>query len=91
MQEHIVPGQISSVTFYGEGRNVRQVVLESADIVLTTYDVLSSEFTAKKGKGKGNFGKLLETNWKRVVLDEGHTIRNPKAGKTKWVVAMHSV
>lgn len=85
MQEHIVPGQLTSITFYGEGRNVRQVDLEAADLVITTYDVLSSEFTASKGKrkGKGKIGKLLETDWKRVVLDEGHTIRNPKAGKTK--------
>lgn len=85
LQEHVVPGQLTSVTFYGEGRNTRQADLAAADVVLTTYDVLSAEFSASNGKrkGKGNLGKLLETDWKRVVLDEGHTIRNPKAGKTK--------
>lgn len=85
LEEHIKPGQIKSVTFYGDGRNTRQSDLEGADLVLTTYDVLLSEFNASKGKrrGKGKLGKLLETDWKRVVLDEGHTIRNPKAGKSK--------
>lgn len=85
LEEHVKPGQLRSVTFYGEGRNTKQADLENTDLVFTTYDVLSAEFTASKGKrkGKGKLGKLLETDWKRVVLDEGHTIRNPKAVKTK--------
>jgi hypothetical protein len=55
--------------------------------VFTTYDVVSAEFAASNGKkkGKGKAGNLLETKWKRVVLDEGHTIRNPKAAKTRLV------
>lgn len=52
------------------------------DIVITTYQTMTLElFAGNKDKpgpvpaAKG----LFSVNWRRVVLDEGHTIRNPKA------------
>lgn len=79
LQEHVVAGQLTSVTYYGEARSTRLADLKKADVVFTTYDVLSSEFSASRT------GKLFQVVWKRVVLDEGHTIRNPKAAKSRFV------
>lgn len=56
-----------------------QADLEKLDIVVTTYNVLSSEAgagPAAKKKGKNKVAKLSDIKWKRIVLDEGHTIRN---------------
>ena len=85
IREHTQPGQLKNIVFHGDGRQESQSVLENVDVVITTYNVLSAEFgsgraPASKKKGKSRQGRLLETRWKRVVLDEGHTIRNAKAG-----------
>lgn len=44
---------------------------------------------ASKKKKKAN-GKLLQVAWKRVVLDEGHTIKNPKARVSKAACALNA-
>lgn len=70
--------------------------------VVTTYDTLASDFNASGGeeafsaaaaaassqacrKRKRTHG-LMSLGWHRVVLDEAHTIRNPKTGKHKVCV-----
>lgn len=88
--EHTPAGLLKTVVFHGDGRQERQSTLENADIVVTTYNVLSSELSggngpsARKKKVKGQAARLLDINWKRVVLDEGHTIRNPKATMSRY-------
>jgi SWI/SNF-related matrix-associated actin-dependent regulator of chromatin subfamily A3 len=92
ISEHTPSGLLKSVVFHGEGRQERQSVLENADIVVTTFNVLSSELSGSSGpsagkkKAKGKLGRLLDINWKRVVLDEGHTIRNPKAAMSRYAL-----
>ena len=55
-----------TITEYYGSRTARELV--KSDIVLTTYGTVSSEFTSQ--------GSLYKVNWFRIVLDEGHTIRN---------------
>jgi SWI/SNF-related matrix-associated actin-dependent regulator of chromatin subfamily A3 len=57
------------------------------DVVITTYGTLSTEYlprgTATAAKVPRKDG-LFSMNWARIVLDEGHTIRN---ASTKSAVA----
>ena len=51
------------------------------DVVITTYGTLSAEYMPKGKKVKAEpvprKNGLFSVNWRRIVLDEGHQIRNP--------------
>ncbi|PYH99485.1 hypothetical protein BO71DRAFT_369134 [Aspergillus ellipticus CBS 707.79] len=51
--------------------------LDQYDVVVTSYGALAVEYNpdAKTPPKKG----LFSVHWRRVVLDEGHTIRNPQS------------
>ena len=55
-----------SITEYYGSRTARELV--QSDVVLTTYGTVASEFASN--------GSIYKVNWFRIVLDEGHTIRN---------------
>jgi TATA-binding protein-associated factor len=55
-------------------RNSRRSLLESADIVITSYDVCRNDNEIFKA-----------ITWNYCVLDEGHLIKNPKAKITQAV------
>ncbi|KAF2193396.1 hypothetical protein K469DRAFT_690992 [Zopfia rhizophila CBS 207.26] len=68
---------------HGPNRTKSFDKLKTYDVVVTTYQVLSSEH-ASCGEGpdglkKGCFG----VHWYRVILDEAHTIKNRNAKMTK--------
>ncbi|CAK6979998.1 helicase-like transcription factor [Scomber scombrus] len=64
--------------YYGSERNRSKKFLSSQDVVITTYNVLSADF--------GNKSPLHGISWLRVVLDEGHVVRNPNAQMSKAVL-----
>ncbi|XP_029983575.1 helicase-like transcription factor [Sphaeramia orbicularis] len=66
--------------YYGSERNRSKKFLSSQDVVITTYNVLSADFENKS--------PLHGIHWLRVVLDEGHTIRNPNAQMSKAVLQL---
>ncbi|KAK4130663.1 RAD5-like protein [Trichocladium antarcticum] len=70
IQRHVLDGHAPSVAIYhGAARQTAVKSLEGFRVVITSYGTLSSE---------ANGGALSKVNWRRVVLDEGHTIRNAK-------------
>ncbi|KAG1969627.1 helicase-like transcription factor [Pimephales promelas] len=70
--------------YYGPERSRSVSLLSGQDVVLTTYNVLSSDFGNKASS------PLHKVNWLRVVLDEGHVIRNPSALQSKAVLGLQS-
>ncbi|EEY14814.1 transcription termination factor 2 [Verticillium alfalfae VaMs.102] len=49
--------------------------LSEYDVVITSYGKLAKERLEKTDSARG---PLMSVDWRRVVLDEGHTIRNAK-------------
>ncbi|CAE6481588.1 unnamed protein product [Rhizoctonia solani] len=90
IEDHCNPGILSCYTYYGNNRNVDTDRLKGYDMVLTTYQTVSSDFEraggfkktnelmAESSEEKKRSKGLFDIKWKRVVLDEAHQIRNPK-------------
>nr|XP_025036939.1 helicase-like transcription factor isoform X1 [Pelodiscus sinensis] len=76
-EQHIRPDVCLNIyVYYGPDRSKDPVFLSKQDVVLTTYNVLASDYSRTDSL-------LHRLKWLRVVLDEGHTIRNPNAQLTK--------
>ena len=91
LQTHLEP-EVSLLVrvHHGQGKALTAAELEVQDIVITTYGSLTSEADTS------DTSALLRAAWLRVVLDEGHNIKNPNtkgaraAGRLdtlrRWVV-----
>jgi len=69
---------------HGPSRTKRFADLKKYDVVITTYQILVSEFgnsqmDSESGVKTGCFG----LHWYRVILDEAHTIKNRNAKATQ--------
>ncbi|NWQ80691.1 HLTF factor, partial [Columbina picui] len=73
---------VNIYVYYGSDRNKDPSVLSEQDIVLTTYNILATDY------GIRDDSPLHKVRWLRIVLDEGHTIRNPNAQQTKAALSL---
>ena len=70
IRRHVLEEHAPSVVIYhGAARQAAVKSLNDFRVVITSYGTLNSE---------ANGGALSKVKWRRVVLDEGHTIRNAK-------------
>lgn len=74
-------GALDVYVFHGPNRAHRARDLVKYDVVLTSYQLAASEFK--------NQGVLYNVNWKRIVLDEGHVIRNHKSKQAEAMFELH--
>ncbi|XP_060690517.1 helicase-like transcription factor isoform X1 [Hemiscyllium ocellatum] len=82
-ERHLCPDvKLNMYLYYGSERNKTASFLAAQDIVLTTYNTLTVDY------GSGSASPLHKVKWLRVVLDEGHTIRNPNAQQTKAALTL---
>ncbi|KAK0212781.1 SNF2 family N-terminal domain-containing protein [Desarmillaria ectypa] len=94
IQDHCAPGALTVCVYYGPNRSMSPEELAGYDIVLTTYQTIASEHNGTSpsdgpSKKKRKIGKaLFEVQWKRIILDEGHSIRNPKTKMAKAVCSL---
>ncbi|KAI1326476.1 hypothetical protein F5Y16DRAFT_421782 [Xylariaceae sp. FL0255] len=80
IKKHSKPGSLTVTTYHGPTRR-NYAQLQAYDIVLTTFDILRTEWSGLKYLKKGDVpqrGLLHDIDWYRVVLDEAHVIRNRK-------------
>ncbi|KAL4909429.1 hypothetical protein BDW74DRAFT_80961 [Aspergillus multicolor] len=77
IQEHTNPEQAPRVLIYHGPGKKEGANLDQYDVVVTSYGALAMEYKpeSKNLPKKG----LYSLKWRRVVLDEGHTIRNPRS------------
>lgn len=77
IEDHVQPNSLSYCVYYGTGRNLDAEALREYDVVITTYQTVTGEFSgAASGKGvsEGPSKKkqrvqqsLFETKWKVCV------------------------
>ncbi|XP_056446108.1 helicase-like transcription factor isoform X4 [Gadus chalcogrammus] len=79
--------QLSVYLYYGPERNRSASFLASQDVVLTTYNVLAADHAVAIPK---NTSPLHAAQWLRVVLDEGHMIRNPNTQMGRAVLQLQA-
>jgi SNF2 family DNA or RNA helicase len=77
---HCLPGLFKVCVYYGNSRDAKE--LQGADIVLSTYGVVSSDYEKT--------GPLFKMTWHRVVLDEAHNIRSRLTLMAKSCFALSS-
>ncbi|KAJ8750025.1 hypothetical protein K2173_013940 [Erythroxylum novogranatense] len=76
IETHAEPGSLSLCLHYGQSRVKDAKLLAQYDVVITTYGVLTSEFSTEDAEE--NRG-LYSVQWFRVILDEAHTIKSSKS------------
>jgi len=94
--EHLHPETLATLVFHGQNKSAN-LNLSEYDVVITSYGTLVSEY--KKEGLDGNIEKkarktkqgLFGRTWRRVVLDEAHTIRNPRAKVSLAAARLESV
>ncbi|KAJ4477055.1 SNF2 family N-terminal domain-containing protein [Lentinula edodes] len=95
IQDHCVEGTLTYCSYYGAQRaQLGAQALASHDVVFTTYQTVAGEHdhprTQPANKKKKAEKALFGVRWKRVILDEGHSIRNPKAKMSQAVCALEA-
>lgn len=87
------------LTYHGSKRSISAADLAGYDVVITTYGTLSTEYVPHATDDQMSVSAqngLFALNWRRVILDEGHQIRNPKSklsractgltARSRWVL-----
>ncbi|KAF5022345.1 hypothetical protein F66182_5594 [Fusarium sp. NRRL 66182] len=74
IKRHVLPDKQPSMLIYHGGERLDAQRLASFDIVITSYGRLAKERDAATPRALTS----ERIKWRRVVLDEGHTIRNAR-------------
>ncbi|KAH0557031.1 hypothetical protein GP486_005184 [Trichoglossum hirsutum] len=86
IKTHIQPGTLTYYVYHGSNRLSDLNQLAKYDILITTYNVVSSEYGRRmNGTGNGVLSPLEHTNWFRIVLDEAHMIREQSTRQSQAV------
>ncbi|KAH8684888.1 SNF2 family N-terminal domain-containing protein [Tricladium varicosporioides] len=78
------------IVHHGPQRTKRFNDLKKYDVVITTYQILVSEFGNSSPNADGVKVGCFGLHWYRVILDEAHTIKNRNAKATQACYALRS-
>lgn len=83
IKQHVQQESSLNVQIYHGNKRpaLNEAFIKDVDVLITTYDTVRTEHF---GKSAARFKKsgLCAVTWRRIVLDEGHNIRNPGAKVT---------
>ena len=79
---HLKDGSVNYHLFYGSNRTQDLSELREYDLIITTYSTVSSEMNRKSNS------VLRSANWFRIILDEGHMIREQSTQQSKAVCSL---
>ena len=84
IKRHIKEEYALRVMFYHGTRkeSITPKSINNYDVIISTYESVSSEWHSKKSTELPRKSGVFSVKWRRIILDEGHAIRNPKAKKT---------
>ncbi|KAF1929812.1 uncharacterized protein M421DRAFT_419589 [Didymella exigua CBS 183.55] len=84
MKRHIKPEHALRTMFWHGTRKepITPKQIENYDVVISTYESVSADWYSQKSSALPKKSGPFSITWRRIVLDEGHNIRNPKAKKT---------
>uniref|UniRef100_A0A4W6DQB2 Transcription termination factor 2 n=1 Tax=Lates calcarifer TaxID=8187 RepID=A0A4W6DQB2_LATCA len=85
IERHVKTGKLTVYLYHGPNREKSAKVLADYDVVVTTYSLVSKEIPVQKEEAdkptkdsSDVVTPLMRVAWARIVLDEGHNIKNPK-------------
>lgn len=85
LEKHVEKGFFRCKTHHEQRGGAAGVSVAVADVVLTTYGIVSSEAPrfGSDGKLAKDGGPLFDVEWRRVILDEAHSIKNKTTKSAK--------
>ena len=81
--KHVFAGGLLCRQHYGKMRLHDLCSIPTPNIILTTYGTVSAEWRKERASSI-----LFSHRWKRVILDEGHTIRNSHSQVAQAICAL---
>ena len=83
--------KLKVLVHHGPSRTKRGDDLKRYDMVITTYQTLTSEHEESSDKDSGIKRGAFGVHWYRIILDEAHSIKNRTAKMTKAAYALKAV
>ncbi|KAJ1405240.1 Zinc finger, RING-type [Sesbania bispinosa] len=80
LEEHTHHGALKTYMYYGDRRTRKAKELKQYDLVLTTYSTLAVELPYCT--------PVNMLKWRRIILDEAHTIKNINAAQSRAVIEL---
>ncbi|KAL8696301.1 MAG: hypothetical protein Q9201_007730 [Fulgogasparrea decipioides] len=87
VKTHIEDGALTYYIYHGGNRSKDINMLSRFDLIITTYQIVSSEFVGR-GNKQSKDSPLYQTNFFRIVLDEAHSIREQATRQSQAICAL---
>lgn len=82
--------KLKVLVHHGPSRTKSGLELKKYDVVITTYQTLTSEHASSSSDDNGAKVGCFGVQWYRIILDEAHSIKNRNAKSTQACCALKS-